>query len=147
MKIREILATKGRRVHRIEPSETILGAIEQMAKRDIGSLMVIDKSDEILGIVTERDCLREVAKGTDCRKVQVSEITTREIAIAEPDDDLSHVLDTMAAKRCRHVPVIEAGKLSGMISVRDAINARLRETRGELKMMREYISGSQGPPG
>ena len=147
MKIREILASKGRNVHRIEPSASILAAIERMASRDIGSLMVVDESDKILGIVSERDCLREVAKGAAYRETSVAEITTQEIAVAEPDDDLRSVLDTMATRRCRHVPVIDGGELAGMISVRDVINARLTETRSELKFLREYIGGPQGPPG
>jgi CBS domain-containing protein len=147
MKIREVLATKGRKIHRVEPSASIFDAIARMASHNIGSLMVIDESDEIVGIVSERDCLRVVATGADCREKPVSDIATRDIAIAELDDDLSQVLDTMEAKRCRHVPIVEDGELVGMISVRDVISARLRETRSELKFLREYITGPHGPPG
>jgi CBS domain-containing protein len=147
MKIRDILATKGRQVHQVAPTDSIVTAIEGMAVHDIGSLLVIDAGGEIQGIVTERDCLRAVAKGPEYRKQTVESITTTEIAIAEIEDDLRHVVNTMAAKKCRHVPVVEDGKLAGMISVRDVINSRLNETRTELKFLRTYIQGPSGPGG
>ena len=145
MKIRAILETKGREVRRIEPNETILTAIQTMAAANIGSLMVVDDTGTIMGIVTERDCLREAACNPDFGDRPVAQITTQDIAIAEPDDDLGQVMDTMIAKHCRHVPVIEDGNLAGIISIRDVISERLRETRTELKFMREYITGSHGP--
>ena len=145
MKIRAILDTKGREVRCIEPSETILTAIQTMVASNIGSLMVVDDAGTIMGIVTERDCLREAAGNPAFGAEPVGRITTRDIAIAEPDDDLGHVMDTMIAKRCRHVPVIEDGNLAGIISIRDVIGERLRETRTELKFLREYITGSHGP--
>ena len=145
MKIRAILETKGREVRRIEPSDTILTAIQTMVEFNIGSLMVVEDTGTILGIVTERDCLREAAHNPAFGDQPVGKITTSEIAIAEPDDDLGHVMDTMIAKHCRHVPVVEDGKLAGIISIRDVIGERLRETRTELKFLREYITGSHGP--
>ncbi len=147
MKMRAILETKGRQVHQVGPADTVLAAIQIMTERDIGSLMVVESSGAIVGIVTERDCLRSVAKGPEYREMPVEQITTRDIAIAEMEDDLRYVIDTMIARRCRHVPILEDGKLAGMISVRDVLNGRLSETRTELKSLREYIQGPSGPPG
>ena len=144
MKIRALLESKARGVHKIAPDATIGDAIASMVDRNIGSLMVVDRSDAIVGIVTERDCLREVATNTGFRERLVESITTRDIAIAEVDDDLGHVMDTMIAKHCRHVPILENGELTGMISIRDVVGERLRETRTELKHVRDYISGHAG---
>ena len=145
MKISAILQAKGRQVRTIAPGETVLTAIQTMAEANIGSLMVIDDAEKIVGIVTERDCLREAARNDAFGARPVNEIATTDIAIAEPGDDVAHVIDTMITRRCRHVPVIEDGRLAGMLSVRDVIRERLRETRTELKFLREYIHGPSGP--
>lgn len=145
MKISAILEAKGRQVRTITPGETVLTAIKTMADANIGSLMVVDDADAIVGIVTERDCLREAACNPAFGDRPVGEISTPDVAIAEPDDDLRHVIDTMITRQCRHVPVIEDGRLAGILSVRDVIKERLRETRSELKLLREYIHGPSGP--
>ena len=145
MKIRAILENKARGVHRIAPEATVLDAIQSMVGHNIGSLMVVDATGSVVGIVTERDCLREVAAQAGLKGHAVESITTRDIAIAELDDDLGQVMDTMLEKQCRHVPVIDGGELVGMISIRDVIGERLRESRTELKFLRDYISGHAGP--
>lgn len=145
MKISAILEAKGRQVRTIAPGATVHAAIKTMAGANIGSLMVVDQDEAIVGIVTERDCLREAAENPAFADRPVGEISTPDIAIAEPGDDLAHVIDTMITRQCRHVPVIEDGRLAGMLSVRDVIKARLRETRTELKYLREYIQGPSGP--
>ncbi len=145
MKIQALLESKARGVHKITPDATIGDAIASMVDRNIGSLMVVDAGGDIVGIVTERDCLREVAGNPAFRAQSVETITTRDIAIAELDDDLAHVMDTMVAKQCRHVPILDGGSLVGMISIRDVVGERLRETRTELKFLRDYISGHAGP--
>lgn len=145
MKIRAVLEKKGRGVHQIAPDATVLDAIRTMVSHNIGSLMVVGASADVIGIVTERDCLREVAAQAGLKGHAVETITTRDIAIAELDDDLGHVMDTMLEKQCRHVPVFDDGQVVGMISIRDVIAERLRESRTELKFLRDYISGHAGP--
>ena len=115
MQMRAILATKGRQVHRVDPGDTVLAAIERMAQRDIGSLMVIDPSGAVVGIVTERDCLRCVAKGPDYRDMPVEQITTRDIAVAELDDDVRHVVESKNFSNSGNLPRSRAGKSALLI--------------------------------
>ena len=112
-----------------------------MADHNIGSLMVVD-GDEVIGIVTERDCLQKIAESPDTfGSLEVSLITSRDIVFAELTDDLAYIMDAMIHKNCRHVPIMADGKLAGIISVRDVVREQLRETRSELKFLREYMSG------
>lgn len=143
MRIAELLNKKGREVRAIQPTATILEAIQSMADADIGSLMVVDSSGTVKGIVTERDCIRIVAQSDiDISKATVSDVTTHDIVVAEPDDSLDTVVKAMTKHKCRHIPVMEGGKLVGLVSVRDVIGARLAETGTELKFLLDYVSSS-----
>jgi CBS domain-containing protein len=141
MRIAELLNKKGREVRVIQPTATILEAVQTMADADIGSLMVIDAKGSVKGIVTERDCIRIVAQAAvDISKMTVSDVTTRDIVVAEPEDSLDTIMKAMAKHRCRHIPVMDDGELVGLVSVRDVIGARLAETGSELKFLLDYVS-------
>ncbi len=141
MKIRTILESKGRRVRCVAPDASVMDAIRMMADNDIGSLMVTD-GDDIVGIVSERDCLRQLARSPETvNDHPVLAITSRDIVVACDDDNLAYVMEAMVKKGCRHVPVIHDGELAGMISIRDVVRAQLDETHQELKFLREYIQG------
>ncbi|MCA9321530.1 MAG: CBS domain-containing protein [Planctomycetes bacterium] len=144
MKISQILESKGRVVRCIGPDETVLAAIQLMSQHKIGAVMVTE-GDRVLGIVTERDCLHATAadeRGFASRRAR--ELMTTDIVYAEPTDDLAYVIDAMSRHRCRHLPVLEGGRLAGMISMRDAIRELLQETATELKFLRAYLEGPSG---
>lgn len=142
MQLREILKTRDGAVRQVTQEVTIHTAIRIMSEHKIGSLMVVSPDGEIHGIVTERDCLHAVAKSPDnLDQRPIMEIASTDLAVAELDDDLRYVLNVMREKNCRHVPVVENGKLCGMISIRDVALGRLDEARTELKFLRNYING------
>lgn len=140
MRISELLDRKGCEVRVIAPTASVLDAIKAMAEADIGSLMVVDSRRKISGIVTERDCIRSVASNADLAKVPVSDVTTRDIVVAEPNDTVDSIMKAMTKHKCRHIPVLRGGVLVGLVSVRDIIGARLAETGTELKFLLEYVS-------
>ncbi len=142
MHLHELLENKLGEVRQITTDATIHAAIRIMSEHKIGSLMVVSNKGEIFGIVTERDCLHAVADAPNSIKTtQVHEIASTDLVVAEPKDDLRYVLNVMRKKNCRHVPVVEDGKLCGMISIRDVALGRLDEARTELKFLRSYING------
>ncbi|MFT7617083.1 MAG: CBS domain-containing protein [Planctomycetota bacterium] len=142
MQLRELLKARSGEVRQVTTDVTIHTAIRIMSKHRIGSLMVVSPDGEIHGIVTERDCLHAVADDQINLKTEhILSIASTDLAVAELDDDLRYVLNVMREKNCRHVPVIEDGKLYGMISIRDVALGRLDEARTELKFLRNYING------
>lgn len=140
MKIGDILESKGRDVQTISPESSIQEAVQAMSAHNIGSLMVVSVDSEIIGIVTERDCVRAIAGNPgSLESGTVGSITTKEIVVASPDDDISYILGVMQRVDCRHVPVLDGGVLAGMISVRDVIRSQLDETTSDLKFLKDYI--------
>ncbi len=141
MRIRDILRQKGDHVVTIEPRQTVHDAIETLVKHNIGGLVVTD-AGSIVGIITERDILRESA--ARCEKLKetvVADIMTKEVIIGVPDDDLDYVMGIMSKNRIRHLPVLENDKLVGIISIGDVVNAHLRQTTFENRMLKDYIHG------
>ncbi len=142
MQLRQILKERDGHVRQITRDATVYSAIRIMSEYGIGSLMVVEADGEILGIVTERDCLHAVARDPEAIKTtEVHEIASKDLVVAEPEDDLRYVMNVMRKKNCRHVPVLENGELFGMISIRDVALGRLDEARTELKFLRSYING------
>ena len=142
MKIKEILKRKGDHVHSIGPDETLKDAMSRLVEHNIGSLMVKAPEGEILGIITERDILRQCAagkKGPD--GIRVSDVMTKDLIIGLPDDDLNYVMGIMTKNRIRHLPVMDGDELEGIISIGDVVNAHLREAEFENRMLKDYIHG------
>ena len=117
--IRHILAHKGTHVHAIDPQATVSQAVEVMNELHIGSLVVID-GDELVGIFTERDVLRRVvAACVDPRTAPVATVMTRDLVTVEPDTSIAIAMSLITEHRCRHLPVVEDGRLLGMVSSGD----------------------------
>jgi CBS domain-containing protein len=117
--IRNILARKGPHVHAIDPQATVSQAVEVMNELRIGSLVVID-GEELVGIFTERDVLRRVVAACgDPRTTLVSEVMTRDLVTVEPATSLAIAMSLVTEHRCRHLPVVEDGRLVGLVSSGD----------------------------
>jgi CBS domain-containing protein len=129
-----------RSVETVAPDTTVLDAAQIMNDQHIGSLVVVGHEGGLVGIVTERDFLRRViAENRDASKAVVSEIMTRNILTCTPDTRLDEVRSTMRDRRVRHVPVIDAGRLVGMISIGDLNFAESRTLTEQVEQLEMYI--------
>jgi CBS domain-containing protein len=153
MHIRDILKVKGTEVVTIGPGQAIHDAINKLNEHGIGALVVMDEGAEIVGIITERDVLRicgsnyarlfepTVQEESD-GPILVQDAMTKELIIGIPDDDINYVMGIMSKNHMRHLPVLDNGSLTGIISMGDLVNARLEEKVFENRTLRGYIQGA-----
>ena len=138
--IADILEDKGTDVHTISPDATVFEAVSLMVEHNVGALMVLD-GDEIAGIITERDYLRRVAVvGRTSRETSVSEIMTRPVVYAGSDTEIEEAMAIMTDRRFRHLPVVDGGRLRGIVSIGDLVKYRSKEQAFEIKYLTEYIT-------
>ncbi|MBZ0308037.1 MAG: CBS domain-containing protein [Anaerolineae bacterium] len=142
MQVRDILKKKSSDVITARPDHTLNAASKLLAEYNIGALVVVDETDHPVGIISERDMIRAVARdGEKALKLKVSEVMSKDLIIALMDDDLTYVTNTMTNKRIRHLPVMDDDKLAGIVSIGDAVKAQLEYFEGEAHTLRQYISG------
>ncbi len=135
MKIQTILATKGANILAVRASQTLKEAVVLLAKHKIGALIVVDEAGKLAGILSERDVIREAAQRDDALARPVSEVMTKAVVTGTPQDDLRSVMQTMTERRFRHMPIMEAGQLIGIISIGDVVKAQLDEYEGEIESL------------
>lgn len=143
MQVREILAQKGADVVSVSPDATVLDAVDVLVEHDIGSVLVVD-ADQVLGILTERDILRLTAEGPGALpSTRVREAMTPEddLLVGSPGDDIHYCMNVMTENRVRHLPVMEAGDLRGIVSIGDVVNACRRDAEHENRYLKDYIRG------
>jgi CBS domain-containing protein len=142
MRIKDVLREKGAEVVTILTTETVHDAITRLNEHKIGSLVVTTESGVVVGIITERDILREAAKRYDeVEEKEVVDVMTRDVIIGVPDDDLDYVMGIMTKNRIRHLPVMDESGLAGIVSIGDVVRAHLHNTVSENRMLRDYIHG------
>jgi CBS domain-containing protein len=141
MKVQDLLATKGSRVLTIEPGRTVREAIDRLVEHRIGALLVVD-GESIVGIITERDILREAARHADrLDRRLVREAMTADLIVGVPDDDLTYVMGIMTRNKIRHLPIVEGRELRGIVSIGDLVWSCLDEAEFENRHLKEYITG------
>jgi len=137
--IRQILAKKPA-VYSIGPEAMVYEALRVMADKNVGALVVLQRG-ELVGIFSERDYARKVALlGKSSRETRVDEIMTTKVVTIDPDRTAGECMALMTEKRFRHVPVIEGGKLVGVISIGDVVRAVVEEQRFTIKELERYIT-------
>lgn len=142
MKVRDILKDKGTEVITIGAEETICDAVRTLVEKNIGSLLVLDENGKIVGIITERDILKECSNRCDLLKeTKVKEVMTTDLIIGSPDDDIDYVESVMTQNRVRHLPIIANQKLKGIISIGDVVKVLHRECSVENRYLKDFISG------
>lgn len=143
--VKGILDGKGRDVHVIDPGQTVLEALQAMARHDVGALVVVE-NDRVIGILSERHYARNVIlKGKLSKDVPVREImNTRAICIA-PDNTVDACMKLMTEHRTRHLPVLEEGRLVGIISIGDVVNAIIEDQQFTIEQLHHYITGAPPP--
>ncbi|MCJ8143042.1 CBS domain-containing protein [Ancylobacter sp. A5.8] len=140
MTVRMILDEKGYDVATIGPTATLREAVELLAEKRIGAIVVIDSERHVVGILSERDIVRVIGlDGPGRLDDAVSTVMTAKVETADGNETIPQIMEQMTAGRFRHVPVVRAGKLVGIISIGDVVKHRLAEMERESHAMREYI--------
>lgn len=142
MNISSILSTKSSDVITIGPDQTISEAIIRLSDYNIGVLIVVGESGNVVGIISERDIVRRLVKAPDLLNRKVSEVMTSEVIVGVPQDDVMSVVHTMTEKRFRHIPVIDKGQLIGIISIGDILKAQRDQYQGQIDTLETQIMAS-----
>ncbi len=126
MQIKHILAKKGLNVITIRPDQTLRDVVAVLAKNRIGALVVVDNAGKPVGIISERDIIRVAGQNENFYKLRVDQVMTKKVVVGSPEDDLKSVEHTMTQKRFRHLPVMEQGKLVGIVLRSDIVGKIIR---------------------
>jgi CBS domain-containing protein len=139
--VKHLLEDKGGAVHAIEPDKPVLDAIRVMADKYIGALLVM-QGTQLVGIVSERDYARNVIlKGRSSAETPVREIMSAPVLTVAPGDSVGHCMQLMTERRTRHLPVVDGGRVLGVVSIGDLVKAVIADQAQELEHMQRYISG------
>ena len=131
-------------VYTITPEASVFDAVQLMADKDIGALLVMD-ADEIAGIITERDYARKIVlMSRSSKQTPVREIMTSAVMYVRPDQTSEECMVLMTENRLRHLPVIDGGRLLGIISIGDLVKDIIAEQRFTIEQLEHYISGERG---
>lgn len=140
--IREVLERKGGTVLTVDRRASVLDAIGTMSQANIGAL-VISEDDQPVGIFTERDYLRKIAlEGRSSRDTRVEEVMSAPLITVTPGEDTRSAMETMTECRCRHLVVVDADFMVGIVSLGDLVKHMLVEKEAEVEQLSSYISGS-----
>ncbi|MFO7846100.1 MAG: CBS domain-containing protein [Balneolaceae bacterium] len=147
MKVKDLLDRKGYEIYSIAPDESVLAAIKKMADHNIGALLVMD-GDALVGIVSERDYRNKIIlKGRTSKETAVSTIMVDQVVCVKPSDNINLCMQLMTNKKIRHLPVLEGGKVAGVISIGDVVKTVIASQKNEIESLRSYISTGGGYPG
>ena len=145
MTLKDILNTKGGAVYTIAPGATLLEAVQELVRNNVGSLVVCSSGAEgerPLAIVTERDVLHGCAStGGNLGPLKVADVMTAELVTASPDEPVEAVMGIMTKRRLRHLPVCVEGRLVGLVSIGDIVKTQHDRLAMENKFMKDYIGG------
>ena len=140
MNVKHILSQKGSDVLTLEPNATLAEAMDILAKRRIGALVITGADRRIVGIISERDVVRALAEhGTGILQSPVSETMTRKVVTCGQNETIAEIMGRMTAGKFRHVPVVDQGRLAGIVSIGDVVKWRVHEMEDESAALRDYI--------
>jgi CBS domain-containing protein len=140
-RVRHLLDAKGRDLLSIAPDASVLDAIRLMAEKGIGALVVLD-GEALVGIVTERDYARKVIlKGRSSKTTAVKDIMTADVVTTSSDQPVDQCMSIVTEKRIRHLPVVDDGRLTGIISIGDLVKAVIADQQEAIEHLQHYING------
>jgi len=141
MTVSTILAGKGREVISVEPSAGLADAVRLLASKRIGAALIFGADRRIAGIISERDIVRVLAeRGPSALDEPVSRTMTRKVETCNATETVSSIMERMTAGKFRHVPVVDRGRVVGIVSIGDIVKHRLHEMERESEAMRDYIA-------
>ena len=139
--VRDILMVKGRDVWTVDLDATVFEALSRMAEKEIGALMVMD-GPRLVGIISERDYARKIVLlGRTSPNTRVEEIMSSQVVYTHPDQFIEECMAVMTDRRIRHLPVMEEGKLVGIISIGDLVKTIISEQKFTIEQLERYIAG------
>ncbi|WP_006241114.1 CBS domain-containing protein [Mycolicibacterium tusciae] len=140
MRIADVLRNKGASVATITPETSVSGLLTELSVHNIGAMVVVSP-DGVIGIVSERDVVRALQeRGADLLRLPVSEIMTTFVATCTPNDSVDSLSVLMTTKRVRHIPVMENGRLTGIVSIGDVVKTRMEELEATQEQLQDYIT-------
>jgi CBS domain-containing protein len=141
MTIKHVLDLKGRDVHSIHPDATVFAALKAMAEKNVGSMAVVENG-KLAGIITERHYAREIVlKGRTSPNTRVRDVMSVRVDVARPDQTVEECMAIMTAKAVRHLPVIENGRLAGIVSIGDMVKSVIGDQKFIIQQLEHYIHG------
>jgi len=143
MSVSHILKHKGRDVVTAAPNDSVKSIVETLAKKRIGAVIIADAKGKIAGIVSERDVVRSLAElGVQALSQPVSAIMSKNVKVCSENDSETELMAMMTENRIRHLPVVDMGKLVGMISIGDVVKFRIEAIERDAADMKAYIAGA-----
>jgi len=141
--VKHVLDRKGHDVHFIHPDASVFDALKTMAENDIGSLAVLE-DDKLVGIITERHYAREIVlKGKTSPRTLVRDIMTTKVSVVRPDQSVDECMAMMTARAVRHLPVLEGGRLVGIVSIGDMVNSIIHDQKFLIEELEHFIHGDR----
>jgi CBS domain-containing protein len=141
MLVSHILKEKGRDILAIAPEATLFEAARVLSLNRIGALIVRDPKGALTGIISERDIVRAIAEdGASALAHTVGQCMTKDVATCEENDTIAEIMETMTRCRFRHMPVVEGGRITGIVSIGDVVKIRIAETLREAQALKDYIA-------
>jgi CBS domain-containing protein len=143
MNVEAILKAKGREVATVAPDAAVSEVVRLLHSRGIGALVVSADGNRLDGIVSERDLVHALAqRGASVLDQRVSELMTRRVVTCTPNDTIAELMAEMTRRRIRHLPVVDRGRLVGLVSIGDLVKNRLEEMEFETTSLRQFIAGA-----
>ena len=143
MILASILKQKGSGVAHVAATATIASVVETLSEKRIGAVLVMDTADQLLGIVSERDIVRSLSRnGARTLEMTAGQLMTRGPQTASSSTTVAEAMAIMTEGRFRHLPIVEAGHLNGLVSIGDVVKARISEQDHEVDSLRAYVAGA-----
>ncbi len=140
MRIADLLRAKGSEVATVPPRVSVTGLLEDLSRHNVGALVVMD-GERLVGIVSERDVVRRLnERGAELLTAPVEEIMTTQVVTCGPNEPLDSLAAIMTERRIRHMPVVEDGKLVGIVSIGDVVKSRIEQLESDREQLESYIA-------
>jgi CBS domain-containing protein len=140
--LRPIIEAKGTVIYRAKPTDSVLAAVDEMCRRHVGSLLVMDGDSACCGIVSERDLLtRVLLQRKDPTAITVADVMSCDVVCVDLDTSPSEAMRIMTERRCRHLPIMCEAKVVGLVSIGDLVRWASRNQEYEIRMLHDYVEG------